>query len=165
MSSRASLTVILCLGFLSPLATAVNLRPAFSGLLDNSPFGRSASPVTMEKAADPIEFRAVLDENNIRYFSLFDGTARRSIWLVLNSTVNEITAREYNPATMTISVEYRGKPLSLPLKGAKGQMWTARVESAPRSRTAPTEMEYGDRPFRIGHVLEEAEIRQAVRQE
>jgi hypothetical protein len=165
MSSRISLPVILCLGFLPSLAMAGNVPNAFNGLLDNSPFGRSVSPVAVEKTGDPIEFRAVSEENNTRYFSLFDVTARRSIWLVLNSTVSEITAREYDPATMAISVEYRGKTLSLPLKGAKGQTSPATAEVTRQSPTIPIETKYGDRPFRIGHVHEEAEIRQAVRQE
>ena len=151
---------------MSPLAMAVESPTGFNSLRDHSPFGGPATQAPVEKTPEPIEFRAVVDENNIQYFSFFDVTARRSIWLVLNSPAGGITAREYNPATLMISVEYQGKSLHLPLKGAIAQTWREPIKSADsKSPDSSLQTQYGDRPFRIGHVLEEAAIRQAVRQE
>jgi hypothetical protein len=165
-SSRTVSVATLMLGGLLPFANATTVSKQFSGLLSNSPFGKPAvDPADTSVIVDKLEFRAVLEEKNGRYFSFFEVSPKRSTWVGMNERVNEILVREYDAGKMTIRVDYHGESLTLPLKGGKRLAWTAASTPTPAPRAAPAEdSSYHDRPFRIGHVSEEMEIRDAVRQ-
>lgn len=94
---------------------------AMEGLLTNSPFGKAgANSTPTAAAAEPLEFRAVLEETQGRSFSIFERATRRSIWIDLNEAVYGISVKTFNVATESIVVAYQGKLLTLTLKRASG---------------------------------------------
>ncbi len=149
------------------LVVASNVPAQFSYLANHSPFGLSgASSPGRAPLADPLEFRAVLEENGKHYFSVLETNSQRSTWVELNNSANGISVKNYSPTENTVSVEYRGLSLVLPLKGGRISLVSA-ADVTPPSLPQPAskaDQEYGDQPFRIGHVVEEMQLREAVRQ-
>ena len=149
------------------LAAGSTLPAQLSGLVQRSPFGTAAvAPSSTVAASDPLEFRAILEEEGRHYFSLFEPASKRSIWVGLNDPQDEISVKRYSPEENTVRVDYHGSPLTLSLKGAPKRFPTASMMASPSSTSSASETtnEYDDQPFRIGHVAEELEIREAVRQ-
>ena len=139
------------------------------GLLANPPFGQAKiNPIT--SATIPLEFRAVLEENGQLFFSLFETTARRSLWIKLSAQGSDISAEKYDASAGMLTVNYHGITLTLALKGSSFPNQVAspvRQNSPDKAQPVATEATidspYHDRPFRVGHVVEEMHIRQAMR--
>ncbi len=125
----------------------------------------TSSPA-LATSPDSLEFRAVLEENGQHYFSVFEINSKHSTWVGLNDSSNGISVKNYSPSENTVSVEYRGLSLVLPLKGGRISPSNAAVVAPPSfaQSVSKTDPEYDDQPFRIGHVAEEMEIREAVHQ-
>jgi hypothetical protein len=103
---------------LLPLAGATTPSDKLNGLLSNSPFGASRTNATGSNAAEPLEFRAVLEENGSKFFSIYETVTRRSIWVELNDAVNGFSVKSYDAERFGVTVEYQGRPLTLTLKRA-----------------------------------------------
>jgi hypothetical protein len=162
---RALVALFFCGVALVPCAEAANVSEKFDLLVSHSPFGKADSASGLAPAAtNPLEFRAVLEEPRYRLFSLFETSRHRSAWVEIGKPEEGIVVKEFDEGKLTIEVEYLGKLLTLPLKGAIPQRRVlVTAPTAPPITTETTDPEYHDRPFRIGHVLEEVEIRHAVR--
>ncbi|HKB57961.1 MAG TPA: hypothetical protein VKC51_10255 [Lacunisphaera sp.] len=118
MASRPLIAASVCLlTFLGP-AGAASTPDRLGGLLANSPFGSPRAGTPGSGTGEPLEFRAVLEENGNRFFSIYETTAHRSNWVDLNDPVNEFSVKDYDAAHDSVTVEYQGKPLKLALKRA-----------------------------------------------
>jgi len=90
-----------------------------NGLVTNSPFGSAKSGVAAGNSGnEPFEFRAVLEENNSKFFSIYDTNTHRSTWVELNDPVNGFSVKGYDAAKESITVDYQGKALTLAIKRA-----------------------------------------------
>ena len=91
------------------------------GLLQKSPFDATPQPQSALKTEPDsgLELRSVLSEGDGVRFSLFDVGAKQSFWVHLNEPGKPVLAREYDRATETLSVEFNGRQLKVPLKKAK----------------------------------------------
>ena len=166
MQRSIILVSILCLATLPCIADGV---APIEGLLGNSPFGQpKINAVT--SATIPLEFRAVLEENGHLFFSLFETPARRSLWIKLHAQGPDISAEKYDASAGMLTVNYHGSTLTLPLKGSSfvAQIVSPVIQNKsdnalPVANEAAIDSPYHDRPFRVGHVVEEMHIRQAVR--
>lgn len=166
MYQRAFSAVLVLMSALAPVAGAAGVPEKYQRLLSDSPFAIAGkNSATAPAVANLLEFHAVLEENGYCLFSLFETVPHHSSWIEMNAPKNGITVKEYNATTLTLQVDYQGKSLTLPLKG--GRPVSAKLTTVPPLPAAvpeANETEYHDRPFRIGHVAEEVEIRRAVRQ-
>jgi hypothetical protein len=118
MASRPLIAAWFCLlTFLGP-AGAASSPDRLGGLLANSPFGSPRAGAPGSGTSEPLEFRAVLEENGNRIFSIYETATHRSNWVDLNDPVNEFAVKEYDAAHDSVTVEYQGKPLKLGLKRA-----------------------------------------------
>ena len=118
MASRPLIIASVCLlTALSP-AVASNTPDKFGGLLANSPFGSLRTGAPGSGAAEPLEFRAVLEENGNRIFSIYDTATHQANWVDLNDPVKEFSVKEYDAEHASVTVEYQGKTMTLALKRA-----------------------------------------------
>ncbi len=88
-------------------------------LAANSPFapiqGAAAAAAT---DAAVLEFRGAFADQGEFFFSVFDPATRGSRWVTLNESGQPYTVRNYDTEKQTISVDYRGRNLTLALKKA-----------------------------------------------
>jgi hypothetical protein len=120
--------VVLCLTAGLLPAGAADTPAKIKKLLDHSPFGAPPVNLASSKAPDPLEFRAVLEEDGTRYFSVYDANTHCSAWVKLNEPLNEFVIKDFDAAHTIVQIEYKGAALTLPIK--QGQA-SAMVNSAP----------------------------------
>jgi hypothetical protein len=121
MAFRPPLIAFLCLAVVIRLsgAGATPEKVSLNGLVTNSPFGSPKSGVTTgSNGGEPFEFRAVLEENNSKFFSIYETATRRSNWVELNDPVNGFAVKSYDAAKESITVDYQGKSITLAIKRA-----------------------------------------------
>ena len=88
-------------------------------LISHSPFATAGTKsVTTVSNDQPLEFRAVLEERGSKIFSIFEVGTHRSAWVDLNSTQNSFSVKAYDEEHASVTVEYQGRELTLPLKRA-----------------------------------------------
>ena len=168
---QRSVRRILFLGLivLDPFLLEAASKPdAIQNLLSHPPFGSQApNPVPAAASNQPIEFRGVLEEQGDMLFSIYETGNRRSVWVEMKKPTGEFRIEAYDEATENVTVFYQGRSLQLTLTSTSHKPRAAKAPPAPLARIRTAEMEeaekYHDRPFRIGHVAEEMEIRLAVR--
>ena len=165
MPMRLKLTsILLVLSVALPEITAGELPAHFQGLLERPPFGRRSANLESDKAKPAeIEFRAASQEGGHWFFSIFEVTEKRSSWQGLNQPKADILIKSFDTENLVISVEYRGITHTLALKGSKPFPATTITRPAPTIQPPAEDETYHDHPFRIGHVAEELEVREAVR--
>jgi len=114
-----------------------------NALLTNSPFGtpKSGAGAGLAAGSEPLEFRAVLEENGSKYFSIYDPATRRSNWVEINDPVNGFSVKGYDSGKETITVDYQGKALTLGIKRAP-----AVAQAMPQPQPAPVPMPPGGVP-------------------
>ena len=121
MVFRSLLIAFLCFAVVFRLsgADATPEKVSLNGLVTNSPFGSAKSGVTTgSNGGEPFEFRAVLEENNSKFFSIYETATRRSNWVELNDPVNGFAVKSYDAAKESITVDYQGKSITLAIKRA-----------------------------------------------
>ena len=148
---------------LQSLAGAASPPDKLQGLLNRSPFGNTATkPDSVISDHQPLEFRGVLEERGSKIFSIYDTATRRSAWFDLNRAMNGMRIEAYDDVQEFITVVHQGKTLVLTLKGSTQRVRTMEMLS-PKTVQVQKTNEYHDKPFRLGHVLEETLIRRAMR--
>lgn len=106
----------------SILALSAAARAAVEELVRNSPF---VPPGNASAAAAPegggLELRSIMTSGQAAQFSIYDATTKRATWVSLNDKGNnpDLVVKNYDANTETVSVDYRGRPLTLPLQRAK----------------------------------------------
>ena len=125
MKFRPWLIAVLSLVAFYQVAAAPTATPASSppvdkvnGLLNNSPFGAPKTVAGASTGAEPLEFRAVLEENGNKFFSIYDTATRRSNWVEFNDPVNGFSVKTYDAAKEVVMIEYQGKVMTLAIKRA-----------------------------------------------
>jgi len=117
------------------LAAAASPADKVNRLLSDSPFGAARAGTTAGKIPEEaLEFRAVLEENGARIFSIFEAKTQRSTWIELQHPVNGLTVESYDDRKEIVQVEYQGKHLTLPIRQASG-LSAATSVPLPATRT------------------------------
>ena len=166
MVSRPLIIASVCLlTALSP-AVASNTPDKFGGLLANSPFGSLRTGAPGSGAAEPLEFRAVLEENGNRIFSIYDTATHQSNWVDLNDPVKEFSVKEYDAEHASVTVEYQGKSMKLVLKRAAPVAVVALPGNAvpPSNRNIPV-AQNAVAPQQLQQIRDEINRRRALRQQ
>jgi hypothetical protein len=103
------------------------------------------------------------------FFSLYDPTARLSMWVGLNEPGNPFTVQNYDPEKATAAVQYKGRVLNLALKQSKVASLPAQAGPSPlptnSSGPQPAAVAggSGDEASRLAAVAEEIRRRRALR--
>ena len=163
MSPRAPLAVLLSLTAVLQLAGAANSRDRFQELLDRSPFGNTATnSAAAAPVLEPVEFRAVLEENGRRFFSIYENATHRSYWVNMDDTENGFSVKEYDETDLQIKLIYQGRLLTLPLqRGPKAAIAAAPTPSPVNQPTVPQDS--GKRKINqllIQQLIEQSRLRQ-----
>lgn len=169
MASRPLIAAWFCLLTAFSPAVASNAPDRLGGLLANSPFGTSRTGAPGSGTSEPLEFRAVLEENGNRIFSIYETATHRSSWVDLNDPVNEFSVKEYDAAHDSVTVEYQGKPLKLALKRAAPVVSAAPVTlpgnvAPPPNRNVPV-VQVQVAPQQLQQIRDEINRRRALRQQ
>jgi hypothetical protein len=167
MASRWFFFATLCSLALNCPGYAAQTSEKMNGLLNNSPFGLGrSSGVANGGTNDPLEFRAVLEEDGKRYYSIYETSSHRSTWVEINETVNGFSVIGYDAAHDTVRAEFHGKSLSLPIKRAApvaqiAAIMPGAVVPNQVNQPGPTSVDQQ----RLQQVQEEIRRRRALRQQ
>ena len=145
-------------------AASTSAKMDLSGLVNNSPFGtlKSGGPGS-NGANEPFEFRSVMEENNNKYFSIYETATRRSNWVELNDPLNGFSIKSYDAGKQTITVDYQGKAMTLAIKQAPA---VAQVYQAPSPQVGPVPVMQnpGNPSVQAGPVMQTAIDQQRIQQ-
>ena len=144
--------------------------PNLNSLLQNSPFGRVSS-LPGNHASTPLEFRGVMVEGGVAYFSLYEAADSRSTWVRLNEKTSEdFVVRNYDEQNHQLTVDYQGGSLTLPLTAAVVSAATrpapppaVGMAKSPALRSAPHSPD--SEADRLRRIAEEIKRRRALRQQ
>lgn len=105
------LGLLLCAGLAGVPVRAGDLN----SLLQNSPFGRSTA-TAQPTSAEPLEFRGLMVEDGIHYFSVRETASSRSFWVtLLDHSAGNFVVSDYDDANQRLTVDYQGSRLVLSL--------------------------------------------------
>jgi len=142
MASRALIFALVCTSVLR-LSAAGTPGPEkdkmnLNGLVSNSPFGSAKSGVAAgNNGNEPFELRAVLEENNSKFFSIYDTNTHRSTWVEINDPVNGFSVKGYDAAKESITLDYQGKALTLAIKRAPAAVQVFQPPQPPSPQPGP----------------------------
>lgn len=88
-------------------------------LVSNSPFGNVTATASASGAGRTLEFRGVLVDTGETFINLYETSTARSMWVGLNQSGPVAVVKAYHESNDTITVEYQGRELILPLKQAR----------------------------------------------
>jgi hypothetical protein len=172
MASRALISLSLCLAAAFRLAGATVQPDKINGLLNNSPFGQSRTGATAGSGTnDPLEFRAVLEDKGGMMFSIYDTAAHRSIWVQLKDSANGFAVNEYDAARESVTVDFHGRSLILPIKRAPAVAQTPRPNAPGALGGGPSSNQAGQAGLtpvdqqRMQQIQEEIRRRRALREQ
>lgn len=157
--------LIASLGFV-PVVAAWAVEGDLNSLLQNSPFESGAS-TTGPKSNEPLEFRGVLTESGVAYFSIYETATSRSAWVGLNEeSSRDYTAKSYDGENRQLTIEYQGRDLvlSLAVDSSPAAIPTlAATNPTPTETTAakPTVSE----AQKLNNIAAEIKRRRALRQQ
>jgi hypothetical protein len=98
---------------------------AAGSLAGESPFLPAATNTDAAPTQDTqIELRGIMTVGDATMFSIYDSAHHNSVWTHLNETGREFVVRNYDASRDTVTVDFQGRVLTLPLH-------TAKVVSAP----------------------------------
>ena len=167
MAFRLLIFILLCTLASGRLAAASLSADKLNGLLNNSPFGASrANSAAGTGTGDPLEFRAVLEEGGKQFYSIYEAATKRSTWMELNDPVNGLSVKGYDAAHDTVTVDFRGKSMSLAIKRAAPVAQVAMLPggAGPGNQVSPGGNASIDQQ-RLQQVQEEIRRRRALRQQ
>lgn len=154
------------------LAATLAAQPSpLDQLLKNSPFGtaRPGSPSEATGSGQAWEFRGLVEENGVLWFSLYEPATRRSVWRRLQQPDQHVVVRQFDPDGNTLTIEFQSRTLVLPMRSAPriegppvasqpSGVQPATVASAPPAAPA-------DNAQRLQQIAEEIRRRRALRQQ
>lgn len=110
-----------CIGLLAGLGLATGLvARGGTSLTSKSPFLPSdASQVTGSTETTPLELRGILADAGGYRFSIYDPARHTSQWVRLSEPGHDFTVRTHDVARDTVTLDYQGRVLTLPLRTAK----------------------------------------------
>ena len=123
------------LGLLAGLAWSLAAR-AEPALAPSSPFlPPEASAAAGSAENTPLELRGILRDGDGYRFSIFDPAKKSGQWVRLNEPGHDFTVRAHDVAHDTVTLDYQGRVLTLPLHTAKVMGLT--VAAADSAATGP----------------------------
>jgi hypothetical protein len=110
---------------------------AQGGLTTESPFLPAGAPAGAATENAGLEFRGVMGTNQGPVFLIVDptGPTKKSAWVKLNENGHDFSVKNYDTQSDTVSVDYRGRLLSLSL--AKSKVGSSGVPMPPSAGTGP----------------------------
>lgn len=114
-------------------------------LNSRSPFmpeGGAGGAAATENA--PLELRGIVSTSHGEIFGLYDPSKKESVWVGLNDTHSPFVVRSHDVANETVTVDYDGRILTLPLKAPKIESMpvpnptTSVANNLPRGPVMPT---------------------------
>lgn len=116
------------------LCAATGIRLAASSLLENSPFVPAAGPAaaTVAEEKSQLELCSIVRIGDEIEFNLYDSAAKKSTWAKLGESGHDFLIKAYDAQGSTITIDFQGRTLSLPLRQAKiGTMSMASLPQPP----------------------------------
>jgi hypothetical protein len=114
-------SLLRCIGLLAGLGLVAG--PAARGgtsLTAKSPFLPANAAVDPGSAeATPLELRGILADAGGYRFSIYDPARHTGQWVRLNEPGHDFTVRTHDVARDTVTLDYQGRVLTLPLRTAK----------------------------------------------
>jgi hypothetical protein len=167
MGSFRGAFLLVGLGTITGLGTVHADGPDLNGLVANSPFGKAGQAPDAAGTTGPLELRGVFIDQGERFFSLYDVSSRRALWVGLKEPGNPFVVQAYDEAQGVVTVEYQGQVHAVTLKQAKvaalpvpvgpGPSATPAGSPGPAVQTAP------DEAARLAQIAEEIRRRRALR--
>lgn len=104
----------------------------WSGLLKKNPFGDQPEGEKPPEPAPQLELRGVVKEKGGYLLSLYDAISRKSWWMEVGQSENDLLARGYDPKQEMAMLERQGKPMALSLKstGLRGVIAVAHASQS-----------------------------------
>jgi hypothetical protein len=106
----------LCL--LGGLALALAAR-ADTTLAPSSPFAPPDGAAAVATENQPLELRGIMQDGGGYRFSVYDPVKKSGQWVRLNEPGHDFTVKTHDAAQDTITLDYQGRRLTLPLHSAK----------------------------------------------
>jgi hypothetical protein len=106
------------LGFLASLALAPLLR-AETALAASSPFLPADGSAAASAENTPLELRGIMADGGGYRFSVYDPARHAGQWVRLNEAGHDFTVKSHDVTGDSITLEYQGRVLNLPLHSAK----------------------------------------------
>jgi len=130
------------IGLLAGLGLAAGLaaRGGGASLTSKSPFLPANAAVDPGSAeATPLELRGILADAGGYRFSIYDPARHTGQWVRLNEPGHDFTVRTHDVARDTVTLDYQGRVLTLPLRTAKvtGLAVTEPAAGAAGAATGP----------------------------
>ena len=109
------------IGLLAGLGLVPGLAAhAATALAPKSPFlPADASQAAGSAEATPLELRGILADAGGYRFSIYDPARHTGQWVRLNEPGHDFTVRTHDVARDTVTLDYQGRVLTLPLRTAK----------------------------------------------
>jgi hypothetical protein len=153
------------LGSLTAVVTSA-VEGDLNSLLQNSPFESGSRSANDSKSNEPLEFRGVLTESGVAYFSIYETSTSRSAWVQLNEeSFRDYTAKRYDWENRQLTIEYQGRDLvlSLAADSSPAPIATPAVATTTTDATAtkPTISE----AQKLNNIAAEIKRRRALRQQ
>jgi len=151
---------------LGAAASAWAVEGDLNSLLRNSPFGNDSRAASDSKGDEPLEFRGVLTESGVAYFSIFETETSRSAWVRLNEeSSRDYTAKRYDWGNRQLTIEYQGRDLVLSLAADSSPAQVAAPAAAqPPARTTAAKSTVSDAQ-KLNNIAAEIKRRRTLRQQ
>jgi hypothetical protein len=104
------------------------------------PEGSAGGAAPTENA--PLELRGIISSRSGDLFALYDPSKKQSMWVHLNESGSDFVVRAHDVNNETVTVDYQGRTLTLPLKTAKVETMAAGPNPAQYNNMRP-----GNAPF------------------
>jgi len=139
-------------------------------LASSSPFLPPDSSATATAENTPLELRGILVDGGGYRFSIYDPAKKTGQWVRLNESGHDFTVRTHDVARDTITLDFQGRTLTLPLHAAKVVgVAVTEPSSGPRPPNGPPGMGPVPQPAtpegtaRFNRAVEEINRRRALR--
>lgn len=141
------------------LSVAVDLQ----NLLTASPFSGGAAVGSAGGGTSALEFRGVFADQGEYFFSLYEASSHRALWVGLNEAGNAFTVHSYDAATETVTAEYQGRAMTLTLLRAK----IVALAPSPQNTASTTATALSSVPGQSpeAQIVEEIRRRRSLRQQ
>ena len=130
----------------------------WQALLGNSPFGQSSTSAA-PAATGELEFRGVVQEENVYLVNLYNPSTKTSQWIPVKGRAPGLEVQAYDANADRVSISLGGRTLSLPLK----QAHVALLAAAPAPAAAAPNDGPPESPEDKARDERRAEIREMMR--
>ena len=129
-------------------------------LLTNTPFGQA--PAAATTATGDLEFRGVVQEENVYYINLYNPATKTAQWIPVNGKAPGLEVSSYDAASDKVQIVQAGRPLTLSLKQARVALVAVAPPPAP---VPPANIDAGnpEGTDKDGQADRRAQVREMIR--